>query len=195
MYRDKNDEQFSAVYSLNRNTVNIFGEINTQLAEIVIAQLQYLDDKFRSDGVPLADRTITLQINSPGGNVTDGLAIYDTMNYVEAKIATVGLGQAASMAAFLLAAGTKGLRRATENCEILIHQPLGGARGQASDIIIAARNIERTRTLMNTYMSEMTGQPIEKIMADTDRDNSMTAVQAKAYGLIDVVIPKRIKTA
>lgn len=195
MNRDRHEEQFSAAYSLNRNTVNIFGEINTQLAEIVIAQLQYLDDKFRKDGVPLADRKITIQINSPGGNVSDGLAIYDTMNFVEAKIETVGLGLAASMGAFLLAAGTKGLRRATENCEILIHQPLGGARGQASDIIIAARNIERTRTLMNTYMSEMTGQPIEKIMADTDRDNSMTAAQAKEYGLIDVVIPKRIKTA
>ena len=182
-------EEFSWQYSLKRNTINIFEPITAETAERVISQLQYLDDKFRTDEVPMEERIITIQIDSPGGSVSDGLAIYDTMNYIDAKIATVGLGMCASMAAFLLCSGTKGMRRATENCEILIHQPLGGASGQASDIIIAANHIERVRTRLNKIMSEATGQPVKKIQTDTDRDTIMTAAEAKAYGLIDCVIP------
>ncbi len=186
-------EEFSWSYSLKRNTINIFEPITAETAERVISQLQYLDDKFRTDEVPVEDRVITIQIDSPGGSVSDGLAIYDTMNYIDAKIATVGLGMAASMAAFLLSSGTRGLRSATENCEILIHQPLGGAQGQASDIIIAANHIERIRTRLNKIMAENAGQPLSKIKKDTDRDTIMSAADAKAYGLIDRVIPSKNK--
>lgn len=182
-------ERFSWEYSLNRNTVNLFGPVDTHMAEIVIGQLQYLDNKFKVEDVPIEERIITLQINSPGGNVTDGLAIYDTMNYIDAQIATVGIGQAKSMGAFLLCAGSRGLRRATENCEILIHQPLGGAQGQATEVMIAARQLELTRKLINRIMSENTGKSIATIRKDTDRDNTMTAAEACAYGLIDYVIP------
>lgn len=187
------EEKFSWEYSLNRNTVNIFGEIDTPTAERVISQLQYLDNKFKTENIPPEDRLITLQINSPGGSVSDGLAIYDTINYIDAKIATVGLGLAASMGAFLLAAGTKGMRRATKNCEILIHQPLGGASGQASDIIIAAEHIGRTRERLNRIMADMTGKPYKQIVKDTDRDTIMTADEACRYGLIDFVLPEKIK--
>ncbi len=130
-----------------------------------------------------------MQINSPGGSVSAGLAIYDTMNYIKARIVTVGIGMAASMGAFLLSAGSKGYRRATENTEVLIHQPLGGAQGQASDIIIAANHIKRTRENLNRILSENTGKPMRVIQKDTDRDFTMTARQALAYGLIDEVIP------
>lgn len=183
-------EKFSWEYSLNRNTVNIFGVIDTAMAELVIGQLQYLDDKFNTDDVPISERIITLQINSPGGSVSDGLAIYDTMNYIGAKIRTVGLGLCASMGAFLLSSGTKGMRSATQNCEILIHQPIGGASGQASDIIIAANHIERMRTRLNEILSVNTGKPIRRIQKDTDRDTILTAEQAREYGLIDIVINK-----
>ena len=140
-------ENFSAEYSLRRNQVNIFHPIDDALAELVIAQIQYLDDK----GVD----EITVQINSPGGSVTAGMAIYDTLNYSKARIVTVGVGMCASMGAFLLSAGSKGYRRATENCEILIHQPLGGASGQASDIIIAAEHISRTRDNLNRNLDSV----------------------------------------
>ena len=172
-------------YSLERNTVNIFGEIDRAMSLSVVSQIQYLDDK----GVD----EIIVQINSPGGVITDGLAIYDTLNYSKARIVTVGLGLCASMGAFLLSAGSKGYRRATENCKILIHQPLGGAEGQASDIIIAAKNIKRTKDLMNRIMAENTGKSIAEIERDTDRDNVMTAQEAMEYGLIDMVIPSRNK--
>ena len=178
-------EEFSAQYSLKRNTVNIFGPIDDTMSEIVIAQLQYLDD----NGVD----EITVQINSPGGSVSAGLAIYDTMNYVKADISTVCVGLAASMGAFLLSAGTKGKRKATPNSEILIPQPLGGASGQASDIIIAAEHIKRTKDKLNHILSENTGKPIEIIEKDTDRDYIMSAQEALDYGLIDVVIPSRNK--
>lgn len=185
----KDKEQFSWEYSLNRNTVNLFGSVDTAMAELVIGQLQYLDHKFKTEEVPRDERVITLQINSPGGSVADGLAIYDTLNYIDATIRTVGLGMAASMGAFLLSAGTRGMRCATENCEILIHQPLGGASGQASDIIIAANHIERTRDRLNRILAENTGNTVRRIQRDTDRDTIMTAEQAKQYGLIDFVIP------
>ena len=182
-------ERFTPYYSLERNTINIFEPITSETAERVVSELQYLDNKFRIENVPSEERIITIQINSPGGSVSDGLAIYDTMCFIDAKIVTVGLGMVASMGAFLLAGGTKGMRKATENCEILIHQPLGGASGQASDIIIAARHIEKVRNRLNEILSKNTDQPIDKIEQDTDRDNIMTAEEAKAYGLIDVVIP------
>ena len=178
-------EDFSLQYSLKRNTVNIFGPIDDSVAQLVIAELQYLDDNGAEE--------ITIQINSPGGSVSAGLAIYDTMNYVRARIITVGVGLCASMGAFLLSAGSRGYRRATENCEILIHQPLGGASGQASDIIIAADHIRRTRDRLNYILSENTGKPVKTIAHDTDRDNIMTAAEAKAYGIIDSVIPSRNK--
>ncbi len=174
-------EEFSPLYSLRRNTINVFGPIDDKMAELVIAQLQYLEDKGAEE--------IIMQINSPGGSVSAGLAIYDTMNYVKARIVTVGLGMAASMGAFLLSAGSKGYRRATENTEVLIHQPLGGAQGQASDIIIAANHIKRTRENLNRILSENTGKSLRVIAKDTDRDYTMTARQALEYGIIDEVIP------
>lgn len=186
-------EGFSREYALERNTINLFGVIDTAMADLITSELQYLDDKFKREEVPLDERIITLQINSPGGSVTDGLAIYDTLNYIEAKIRTVGLGMCASMGAFLLSAGTRGMRTATGNCEILIHQPLGGASGQASDIIIAANHIERTRARLNRILSENTGKPIRTIQKDTDRDCIMTAEEARDYGIIDLVIPSRNK--
>ena len=169
-------EEFSPLYSLKRNTINLFGPIDDSMAELVIAQLQYLEDK--------GSEEIIMQINSPGGSVSAGLAIYDTMNFVKARIVTVGLG----MAAFLLSAGNKGYRRATANTEVLIHQPLGGAQGQASDIIIAAKHIERTRENLNRILAENTGKPLRVITKDTDRDYTMTARQALEYGIIDEVI-------
>ncbi len=181
----KTKEEFSLSYSLKHNTVNIFGVIDDAMAELVISQLQYLD----SNGA----QEITIQINSSGGSVSAGLAIYDTMNFIKARIVTVGIGMAASMGAFLLSAGSKGYRRATANCEILIHQPLGGASGQASDIIIAANHIERIRKRLNLILSENTGKPLKVIQHDTDRDKIMTAEEAMEYGLIDTVIPSRNK--
>ena len=178
-------EEFSFDYSLRHNTINIFGPIDDRMAELVIAQLQYLD----SNGA----KEITIQINSPGGSVSAGLAIYDTMNFVKARIVTVALGTAASMAAFLLSAGSKGYRRATANSEILIHQPLGGVQGQASDILIAAAHIERTRARLNSILSENVGKPIEIIEKDTDRDYIMTAQEALSYGIIDAIIPSTNK--
>lgn len=190
---DQTKERFSLEYALNRRTVNIFGPIDTQLAELVISQLQYLDDKFKTEDVPRDERVITLQINSPGGSVADGLAIYDTLNYIDAKISTVGIGMAASMGAFLLSSGTRGMRKATANCEILIHQPLGGVAGQASDIILAANHISSVRDRLNRILSENTGKSLKTIQKDTDRDNVMTAAEALEYGLIDTVIGGRNK--
>ncbi len=184
-------EEYSRNYALEYNQIEIFGEINTALASEVISKLHYLDNKFKKENVPMKDRIITLLINSPGGIVTQGLAIYDTMNSISAKVATVAVGLAASMGAFLLAAGTKGMRSATENCEILIHQPLGGASGQASDIIIAAESIKKTRDNLNRMLAENTGKPIETIAKDTDRDNQMTALEAKKYGIIDTIVPRK----
>lgn len=180
-----NREEFSFNYSLEHNTINVFGPIDDRMAELVIAQLQYLDNKGAEE--------IIIQFNSPGGSVSAGLAIYDVMNFVKARIITVALGTVASMAAFLLSAGSKGYRRATQNSEILIHQPLGGAQGQASDIIIAANHIKRTKDLLNRILSENTGKPIEIIEQDTDRDKILNAEEALEYGLIDEVIPGKNK--
>ena len=177
----KKREDYSPQYSLRRNTINIFETITEETSERVISQIQYLED--------IGVEEIIIQINSPGGSVSAGLAIYDTMNYCKARIITIGIGMVASMAAFLLSAGSRGYRRATKNCEILIHQPLGGASGQASDIIIAAEHIKKTRDKLNCILAENTGKPIETIERDTDRDYIMSAEEAKQYGLIDTVIP------
>ncbi len=164
-------------------------EINDDVANIIIAQLLYLESED-------PDKEIMLYVNSPGGVISSGLAIYDTMQYVRCPISTLCLGFAASMASVLLCAGTTGRRFALPNARVMIHQPLGGARGQASDIEIQAREISRLRTLLNEIYNRHTGQTIDKIKADTERDNYMSAVDAKAYGLIDEVLAyrKEIKT-
>lgn len=172
----------------NQWYIYIFRGIDSTVAEEVVRKIFEIEAKMIRDGVPIEDRVITLVLNSPGGCVSDGKAIYDTMNFVTAQIETICVGMAASMAAFLLSAGTKGRRRATKNAEILIHQPLGGAQGQASDIIIAAEHIKRTRDWLNQVLAENTRKTIDEIRFDTDRDFIMTAEQALNYGLIDEVI-------
>ena len=174
------------IYSrlLNDRIIMLTDEVNSATASVIIAQLLYLEGQD-------PEKDINFYINSPGGSVTDGLAIYDTMQYIKCDVSTICIGLAASMGAFLLAAGAKGKRLALPNSEVMIHQPSGGARGQASDIIISAEHIKRTRETLNRILSEKTGQPIEVIARDTDRDNFMSAEEAKKYGLIDRVITKR----
>ena len=159
-------------------------EVNDATASLVIAQLLYLEGKD-------AEKDINLYINSPGGSVTAGLAIYDTMQYIKSDVSTICMGMAASMGAFLLSSGQKGKRFALPNSEIMIHQPLGGAKGQATEILIAADHIKRTRENLNRILSENTGKPLEIIEKDTERDNFMTATEAMEYGLVDKVITKR----
>ena len=159
-------------------------EVNNATASLVVAQLLFLEGQDPS-------KDISLYINSPGGSVTDGLAIYDTMNYIKCDVSTICMGMAASMGAFLLAAGAKGKRLALPNSDIMIHQPSGGAKGQATDIMIHADHILQTKKKLNTILSEKTGQPYDVIARDTERDNFMTAQQALEYGLIDKVIEKR----
>ena len=169
---------------LNDRIVFLGSEVNDDAANIIIAQMLYLESED-------PDKEITLYINSPGGSITAGLAIYDTMQYVRAPVATVCLGMAASMAAWLLAAGTKGMRRALPNSRIMIHQPISGVRGQASDIEIHAKEIIFLRKRMNEIMSHHTGQGEDKIKDDTERDRYMTAEQAQEYGILDGVITSR----
>ena len=159
-------------------------EVNNVTAGLVVAQLLFLEGQD-------PDKDISLYINSPGGSISAGMAIYDTMQFIKCDVSTICIGMAASMGSFLLAAGAKGKRLALPNSEIMIHQPLGGTRGQASDIKIHADHILFIRNRMNTLLSEMTGQPLETIERDTERDNFMTAEQAMAYGLVDKVIAKR----
>jgi ATP-dependent Clp protease protease subunit len=155
--------------------------INDQIANSVIAQLLYLESEDQ-------EKEISVYINSPGGVITSGLAIYDTMQYIRAPVSTICLGQAASMGAFLLSSGARGRRFALPNARIMVHQPLGGAQGQASDIQIQAQEIQRLKDKLNSILSEQTGQELEKISLDTDRDRYMTAEEAKEYGLIDEVM-------
>jgi ATP-dependent Clp protease, protease subunit len=169
---------------LNDRIVMLNEEVNMNTASLVVAQLLYLEGQD-------ASKDISLYINSPGGSVTDGLAIYDTMQYIKCDVSTICMGLAASMGAFLLAAGTKGKRYALPNSDIMIHQPSGGAQGQATDIHIHAEHILQTKRRLNQILSERTGQPFEVIAADTERDNFMDAEQAKAYGIVDKVISKR----
>jgi ATP-dependent Clp protease, protease subunit len=169
---------------LNDRIVFLGSEVNDDAANIIIAQMLYLESED-------PDKEITLYINSPGGSITAGLAIYDTMQYVRAPVATVCIGLAASMAAWILAAGTKGLRRALPNSRIMIHQPISGVRGQASDIEIHAREIIYLRKRMNEILAHHTGQKEEQIKDDTERDRYMTADAAMEYGIIDGVIQPR----
>ncbi|MBR5134506.1 MAG: ATP-dependent Clp endopeptidase proteolytic subunit ClpP [Clostridia bacterium] len=169
---------------LNDRIILLSDQVNDTTASLIVAQLLYLEGQD-------PDKDIHLYINSPGGSVTAGMAIYDTMQFIKCDVATTCIGMAASMGAFLLAAGAKGKRYALPNSEIMIHQPLGGAQGQASDIKIHADHILYIRGRMNQMLSDMTGQPLERIEADTERDNFMSADQAMAYGLIDKVIAKR----
>lgn len=159
-------------------------DVNDVNASLIVAQLLFLeaDDP---------DKDISLYINSPGGSVTAGMAIYDTMQFIKPDVSTICVGMAASMGAFLLAAGAKGKRLSLPNSEVMIHQPSGGARGQATDVKIQAERLIRTRNTLNTILSEKTGQPLETIERDTERDNFMTAEEAMAYGLIDKVIASR----
>ena len=159
-------------------------EVNETTASLVVAQLLFLESED-------PNKDIHLYINSPGGMVTAGLAIYDTMQYIKCDVSTICIGLAASMGAFLLSGGAKGKRYALPNAEIMIHQPSGGAKGQATEIQIAADHILKTRQKLNQILAENTGQPVEVINADTERDNFMTAEEAKAYGLIDEVIKSR----
>ncbi len=159
-------------------------EVNDVTASLVVAQLLFLESED-------SEKDINLYINSPGGSVSAGMAIYDTMNYIKCDVSTICIGMAASMGAFLLSGGAKGKRFALPNAEIMIHQPLGGAKGQASDIKIVAEQILKTKAKLNQILSENTGKPLEVIEVDTDRDNYMSAEEAKEYGLIDAVIEKR----
>jgi ATP-dependent Clp protease protease subunit len=174
------------IYSrlLKERVLFLVGEVNDQTANLVIAQLLFLESEN-------PDKEISLYINSPGGSVSAGLAIHDTMQFIKPHVSTLCMGMAASMGAFLLAAGEKGKRFALPNARVMIHQPLGGARGQASDIEIQAREILYLRERLNKILSERTGQTIETIAKDTDRDNFMSAEQAREYGLVDKVIDKR----
>ena len=169
---------------LNDRIIMLNGQVDDASASVIIAQLLYLEGQD-------PDKDISFYINSPGGSVSAGLAIYDTMQYIKCDVSTICMGMAASMGAFLLSSGAKGKRYALPNSEIMIHQPLGGAQGQASDIIIHANHIKRTRSNLNKILSENTGKPIEIIEQDTERDNFMTASEAADYGLIDKVITKR----
>ena len=169
---------------LNDRIVMLNEDVNSASAGVIVAQLLYLEGQD-------PEKDISLYINSPGGVITDGMAIYDTMQYIKCDVSTICIGMAASMGAFLLAAGTKGKRFALPNSEIMIHQPSGGAQGQATDISIHADHILRTKKRLNTILSQRTGQPIEVIERDTERDNFMTAQQALEYGLIDKVIESR----
>ena len=169
---------------LNDRIVFLADEVNDATASLVVAQLLYLEAKD-------PDKDINLYINSPGGSISAGMAIYDTMNFIKCDVCTTCIGMAASMGAFLLAAGAKGKRFALPNSEIMIHQPLGGTRGQASDIKIHADHILRIREKLNKLLAEQTGKPLEVIERDTERDNFMTADAACEYGLIDKVITKK----
>lgn len=174
------------IYSrlLEDRIVFLNGEINDVSANIVVAQLIYLEGKN-------PDKDICIYINSPGGAVTAGMAIFDTMNYIKPRVSTICIGIAASMGAFLLAAGEKGMRFCLPNSEVMIHQPLGGVQGQATDIAIHAQHIINTKRRLNRILSERTGQPLERIEQDVERDYFMSAKEALSYGLIDKIFDKR----
>lgn len=181
-----NSERSYDIYSrlLEDRIVFLNGEIDDNVANLIVAQLIYLEGKN-------PDKDISLYINSPGGSVSAGLAIYDTMQYIKCDVSTICVGRAASMGAFLLSSGAKGKRFALPNSEVMIHQPLGGAQGQVSDIQIQANHIQHLKERLNQMLSENTGKPIEVVEKDTDRDNYMTAKEAKEYGIIDEIFISR----
>ncbi len=185
---EKNEmgERAYDIYSrlLKDRIIFLSGPIDDGMANTIVAQMLFLE-------MENPDQDIMLYINSPGGAITAGMAIYDTMRYLKCEVSTLCIGMAASMAAFLLAAGAKGKRRALPNAEIMIHQPSGGARGQATDMNIQVEQILRIKKRLNAILAERTGQPVEKIAADTERDNYLTAAEAKDYGLIDEIIEPR----
>ena len=183
-----NNERSYDIYSrlLEDRIIFLSGEINDQVANSVVAQLIYLEGKN-------PDKDIFMYINSPGGSVSAGLAIYDTMNYIKCDVSTICIGMAASMAAVLLSSGAKGKRIVLPHAEVMIHQPLGGAQGQATDIEIHAKHIQKTRELLNNILSKNTGKPIETIKQDTERDNYMDAKTALKYGLVDKILEKEFK--
>ena len=174
------------IYSrlLEDRIIMLSGEIDDATANTVVAQLIYLEGKD-------PDKDISIYINSPGGSVTAGLAIYDTMNYVKCDVSTICIGMAASMGAFLLSSGAKGKRYILPNAEVMIHQPSGGAQGQATEILIAADHIQRTKQRLNKILAENTGKPIEQVAIDTERDNWLTAEDALEYGIVDKILDKR----
>ena len=174
------------IYSrlLKERIIFLDGEINDTTSSLIVAQLIFLE----ADN---PDKDIEMYINSPGGSITSGFAIYDTMNFIKCDVSTMCVGMAASMGAFLLAAGAKGKRKALPNSEIMIHQPLGGAQGQSVDVEIYAKRLIKTREKLNEILSEKTGQPIDVIARDTDRDNFMSAEEALEYGLIDQIVSSR----
>lgn len=174
------------IYSrlLKERVIFLVGEVNDQTANLVVAQLLFLESEN-------PDKDIHLYINSPGGSVTAGMSIYDTMQFIKPDVSTICIGQAASMGAFLLTAGTKGKRYCLPNSRVMIHQPLGGFQGQASDIAIHAQEILKIKGRLNDLLAYHSGQPLEQIEKDTDRDNFMSAVDAQSYGLIDTVLEKR----
>ena len=180
-----NSERVYDIYSrlLKDRIIIINGEIDNTLSNSVVAQLLYLDSINNDD--------INLYINSPGGNVTDGFAIYDTMNLIKSDVSTIGMGMCASMAAFLLSSGAKGKRYILPNCEVMIHQPLGGASGQATEIKIAAEHILKTKEKLNKILSINTGKKLNEIEHDTDRDNYMSATESLEYGIVDKIIDKK----
>ena len=182
--RKQGTERSCDIFSLlmEERIVSLCGEVTDDMAEVIIAELLYLDS---IDHAP-----ITIYINSPGGSVSAGLAIYDTMQYLHSPVSTICMGIAASMGAFLLAAGEKGKRFVLPNAEVMIHQPLGGAKGQATDVLIHAEHLRRTKERLNKILSENTGKNITQVAADTDRDNWLTAEEAVAYGLADIVLTK-----
>ncbi|MDR2360133.1 MAG: ATP-dependent Clp endopeptidase proteolytic subunit ClpP [Oscillospiraceae bacterium] len=169
---------------LNDRIIFLSDEVNDTTATLIVAQMLFLEGQD-------ADKDIQFYINSPGGSITSGMAIYDTMQYIKCDVATMCVGMAASMGAFLLSAGTKGKRIALPNSEIMIHQPSGGTQGQATDIEIHAKRILQMKEKLNQILADNTGQPLERVKADTERDNFMTAEEAKEYGLIDKVIYSR----
>jgi ATP-dependent Clp protease, proteolytic subunit ClpP len=181
----RGERSYDIFSRLLKDRIIFLGEdVNDVTASLIVAQLLFLEAEDPS-------KDIQFYINSPGGSVTAGMAIYDTMQYVKCDVATNCIGMAASMGAFLLSGGAKGKRSALPNAEIMIHQPSGGAQGQATEINIAAEHILKTRTKLNTILAENTGQTLEAIARDTERDNYMSAEEAKAYGLIDMVITNR----
>ena len=169
---------------LNDRIIVLSDEVNDATASLVVAQMLYLEGQD-------PEKDINLYINSPGGSVTAGLAIYDTMQYIKCDVSTICMGMAASMGAFLLSSGTKGKRFVLPNAEVMIHQPSGGAQGQATEILIAADHIQKTKNRLNKILAENTGKPIEEVAKDTDRDNWLTAEEAVQYGLVDKVLLKR----
>ncbi len=172
---------------LKERIIFLSDEVNDQTASLVVAQLLFLESED-------PNKDIQLYINSPGGSVTAGMAIYDTMNYVKCDVSTICIGMAASMGAFLLSSGAKGKRFALPNAEVMIHQPSGGAKGQATEIQIVAENILKTKKKLNEILAANTGQTVEKIAADTERDNFMSAEEAKEYGLVDEIVVNRNDT-